>query len=162
MDVDDPQVKGLRFAKVLVWLVYAYFVLAVIILVLAFFLLLFNASTAAEFTQWVYRSADRVLEPFRGIFPSAAVGGNGSVVDFAVVFAIIIYGIFAMLVQSAVGWLDRRIAEHRSDLLRAQRNLGPATGAPAPTAPAPAPTAPAPTTPAAQPGTGSGPGRPTT
>ena len=57
MDVDDPQVKRLRFAKVLVWLVYAYFVLTMIILVVAFFLLLFNASTAAEFTQWVYRSA---------------------------------------------------------------------------------------------------------
>ncbi len=153
MDVDDPQVKRLRFAKVLVWLVYAYFVLAMIILVVAFFLLLFNASTAAEFTQWVYRSADRVLEPFRGIFPSAALGGNGSVIDFAVVFAIIIYGIFAMLVQSVVDWLDRRIAEHRSDLLRAQRNTGPATTAPAPTTPAP-------TTPAAQPGTANGPGAP--
>ena len=75
-----------------------------------------------------------MLEPFRGIFPSAALGGNGSVIDFAVVFAIIIYGIFAMLVQSVVDWLDRRIAEHRSDLLprtkRNTRSRPPATPAP--------------------------------
>ena len=70
---------GLKFAKVLVWLVYAYFLIAIIILVLEFFLLLFNASTDASFTQWVYRNGDRVMEPFRGIFP-AETAGNGSVI----------------------------------------------------------------------------------
>lgn len=107
--------SALKFARVLVWLVYAFLVLAVIILTLAFFLLLFNASTSAPFTQWVYRSADRLLEPFRGIFPSAE-GGNGSVLDFAVLFAIIMYGIFAMLVHALVYWLDGRIS-----LLRTKR-----------------------------------------
>ena len=105
---DSGKVTGLRFAKVLSWLVYAYFVLAVIMLVLAFFLLLFNASATADFTQWVYRSADRVMEPFRGIFPSA-VSSNGSVVDFAILFAIIMYGIVAMLLHTFVEWLDYRI-----------------------------------------------------
>jgi uncharacterized protein YggT (Ycf19 family) len=110
---DPSSVTGLKFAKVLVWLVYAYFIIAVIILTLAFFLLLFNASTDAGFTQWVYRSADRVLEPFRGIFPSATAD-NGSVVDFAVLFAIIVYGILALLVQSLIHYIDRKIAEERS------------------------------------------------
>ena len=79
---DPSMVTGLRLAKILPWLVYVYLLLEVIVLTLAFFLLLFNASTDADFTQWVYRSADRALEPFRGIFPSATAD-NGSVLDFA-------------------------------------------------------------------------------
>ena len=81
---DDPRITGLRFAKVLVWLVYAYFIVALVILTLAFFLQLFGASTTASFTEWVYRSADRVMEPFRGIFPTREIGDQGSVIDFAV------------------------------------------------------------------------------
>lgn len=111
---DSGKTTGLRFAKVLVWLVYAYFMFAVIILTLAFFLLLFNASADAGFTQWVYRSADRVLEPFRGIFPNATAD-NGSVLDFAVLFAIIVYGILAMLVHAGIDWIDRRIFQAQSD-----------------------------------------------
>lgn len=112
---DDAQVKGLRFARVIVWLVYAYFVVAAVILVLAFVLLLFNANTTAAFTEWVYRSASRVLQPFRGIFPSVQKG-NGSVVDFAVLFAIIMYGIFALAVHALVAWLDGKIVERRRAL----------------------------------------------
>ncbi|MEL7207845.1 MAG: YggT family protein [Actinomycetota bacterium] len=107
-----PTETGLKFAKVLVWLVYAYFVIAIIILVLEFFLLLFNASTDASFTQWVYRNGDRVMEPFRGIFP-AETAGNGSVIDFGVLFAIIMYGIVAMLLHGAISWIDRKIGEER-------------------------------------------------
>jgi uncharacterized protein YggT (Ycf19 family) len=115
MAEDDAKVTGLRFAKVLVWLVYAYFMLAVIILVMAFFLMLFNASADAEFTRWVYRSADRVLQPFRGIFPSVEQD-NGSVIDFAVLFAIIMYGIFASLVHAAVYWIDGKVVAQRRQL----------------------------------------------
>ena len=107
------KLKSLRFARVLVWLVYAFFVVATIILLLAFVLLLFNASTTASFTQWVYRSANRVLEPFRGIFPTVT-SGNGSVIDFAVLFAIIMYGILALVVHALVTWLDHQIIRIRS------------------------------------------------
>lgn len=113
-DNDDPRVTGLRFAKVLVWLIYAYFLVAVIILVLAFFLQLFNASTTADFTEWVYRSADRVLQPFRGIFPTRAIGEQGSVIDFAVLFAIVMYGILALVVHAFVDWLDAKIVALRA------------------------------------------------
>lgn len=110
---DPSTVTNLRLAKILPWLIYAYLLLEVIVLTLAFFLLLFNASTEADFTQWVYRSADRALEPFRGIFPSATAD-NGSVLDFAVLFAIIVYGILAMVAQSVVHWIDRKIIEERA------------------------------------------------
>ena len=112
----DGRTVGLKIAKVLVWLVYAYFLVAVVILVLAFFLLLFNASTSAEFTQWIYRSADRMLEPFRGIFPSALVGEQGSVLDFAIIFAIVMYGLFALVVSNIVDWLDHLIVSRRTAL----------------------------------------------
>ena len=107
------KIKGLRFAKVVVWLIYVYFIAATIILLFAFFLLLFNASTDASFTQWVYRSANRVLEPFRGIFPTVT-NGNGSVIDFAVVFAIIMYGILALVVHALVSWLDSQIIRNQN------------------------------------------------
>ncbi len=124
---DDSQVKGLRFARVLVWLVYAYFIAAVIILVLGFFLQLFNASTSASFTQWVYRSADRVVAPFRGIFPSVT-HDNGSVVDFAMLFAIIMYGIFALVVHALVDWLDTKIGARRVQLARQEPSSWPGGG----------------------------------
>ena len=111
---DDRAVRGLTFAKVLVWLVYAYFVLALIILIAAFFLQLFNASATAGFTEWVYRSANRVLEPFRGIFPQVGFD-NGSIIDFAVLFAIIMYGIFALVVHGVVEWIDSKIMTLRRE-----------------------------------------------
>lgn len=111
---------GLRVARVLVWAVRAVVLAAVVILVLTFFLLLFNASTAAEFTQWVYRSADRVLQPFRGIFPTAALGDRGSVVDFAVLFAIIVYTLLGEAVGALVAWLDRTTAEQQAAAQRAR------------------------------------------
>lgn len=101
-------VKGLKVAKVLTWLVYAYVIVAVVMLTLYFFLLLFNADPSASFAEWVYRSADRVMEPFRGIFPTKEAG-NGSVLDFAVLFAMLVYGIVALLLHSLISWLDYRV-----------------------------------------------------
>lgn len=105
---EPGSVKGLLVAKVLTWLVYAYVVVAVVMLTLYFFLLLFNADPSASFAEWVYRSADRVMEPFRGIFPTKEAG-NGSVLDFAVLFAMLVYGIVALLLHSLISWLDYRI-----------------------------------------------------
>lgn len=113
---DAGSVTALRIAKVMTWLVYAYLLLAVIVLTLAFFLLLFNASETADFTQWVYRSANRALEPFRGIFPTVA-GENGSVISFAVLFAIIVYGIVALLLHALIAWIDNKIREQRAKAL---------------------------------------------
>lgn len=105
---DSTTITGLRVAKVLTWLVYAFVLVAVILLVLEFLLLLFNADPTASFSEWVYRSADRVMEPFRGIFPTKQAG-NGSILDFAVLFAIVIYGVVALALHSLAEWLDYRI-----------------------------------------------------
>lgn len=109
-------VKGLKVSRWLVWFVWAYIVFVMIILSLAFFLLLFNASTDTSFVDWVYRSADRAMEPFRGIFPTETVG-NGSVIDFSILFAIVTYSILGMVVNALVSFLDRKVAEEKDKAL---------------------------------------------
>lgn len=114
---EDPgSIKGMRFARWFVWFVWAYFSFVIIVLTLAFILLLFNANPDVGFVSWVYRSADRAMEPFRGIFPTETAG-NGSVIDFSILFAMIVYGIVASLVQTLVNFLDRRIAEERAKVM---------------------------------------------
>ena len=113
---DSSSVKGWRFSRWLVWAVWAYFTFVVIMLTMAFFLLLFNANPDAGFVAWVFRSADRAMEPFRGIFPTATAG-NGSIIDFSVLFAIIVYGIIALLIHALVNFIDRKIAEERAKAL---------------------------------------------
>ena len=169
MAEDDPRITGLRFAKVLVWLIYAFFVVALIILVLSFFLQLFDASPTASFTEWVYRNADRVLEPFRGIFPTRQIGESGSVIDFATLFAIVMYGILALVVHAFVNWLDNQIMTLRADQeatrrdaearARAARDLASGAGAggagdPRYGQPAPGPSTPGAPPSAPPPGTG--------
>ena len=92
--------------RAIVWFVYAFALFAIVIATLAFVLQLFGADPNNEFAQWVYRSASRVTAPFRGIFPSH-VSGN-SVFDVSLLFAIIMYALFALLVNALVDFIDRR------------------------------------------------------
>ena len=82
--------------RAIVWFVYAFALVAIVIATLAFVLQLFGADPNNGFAQWVYRSAARVTAPFRGIFPSH-VNGN-SVLDVSLLFAIIMYALFAVFV----------------------------------------------------------------
>ena len=109
---DTSLLKGLRVSRWVVWFVWAYVVFLIVILTLAFFLLLFNANPDAGFVEWVYRSSDRAMEPFRGIFPTETVG-NGSVIDFSILFAIIVFGILGLVVNALVNFLDRKIGEEK-------------------------------------------------
>jgi uncharacterized protein YggT (Ycf19 family) len=101
-----------RLAKGLILFLYGVLIIAEVLLVMTFFLQLFNASESASFTQWVYRSSARVLAPFRGIFPTIE-GQHGSVLDFSVLFAMLIYGMLAMGAHSLIAWLDRKLAAQR-------------------------------------------------
>jgi len=92
--------------RAIVWVVYVFAVIAIVIATIAFVLQLFGADPSNEFAQWIYRSASRVTEPFRGIFPTH-VNGN-SVVDVSLLFAIIMYALFALLVNVLIDYIDRR------------------------------------------------------
>ena len=92
--------------RAIVWFVYAFALVATVIATLAFVLQLFGADPNNGFAQWVYRSASRVTAPFRGIFPTH-VNGN-SVLDVSLLFAIIMYALFALLVHALIDYIDRR------------------------------------------------------
>lgn len=113
---DSSLLKGLRVSRWVVWFVWAYVVFLIIILSLAFFLLLFNANPEASFVDWVYRSSERGMEPFRGIFPTETVG-IGSVIDSSILFAVVVYSILGMVVHALVNFLDRKISEEKARAL---------------------------------------------
>ena len=106
--------KGItRVARALTYLVYAFVIVALIILTLGFFLLLFGANPEADFAEWVYRSLGRVMAPFRGIFEPVRLDGQ-SVLDTSVLFAMIVYGIAALLLHALITWLSERLYHMRA------------------------------------------------
>ena len=98
--------------RALVYLVYFFVTVALIVLTFGFFLLLFGANPDAAFAEWVYRSLDRVMAPFRGLFESIQLNGK-SVLDVSVLFAMIVYGIVAMALHALIEWLTARIVAMR-------------------------------------------------
>jgi len=103
----------LWIARAVSYLVYAYLVIVEIILLLGFILLLFGANPSSGFTEWVYRNLDRVMSPFRGIFTPIELGVTSgdvpAIFETSVVFAMIIYGIVALLLSALIGWLSARL-----------------------------------------------------
>jgi uncharacterized protein YggT (Ycf19 family) len=104
--VAEAAVVSLWVGRVLLWLVYAFSTVAAILLLIAFFLQLTGANPAAPFAAWVYRSSDVLLTPFRSLYPTAKVHDSRSVLNLSIVFAIFMYGLFAVLFAAAVGWFD--------------------------------------------------------
>lgn len=100
-------------ARVVAGVTYAYVLVVEIILGVGFILLLFGANPSSGFVEWVYRSLDRAMRPFRGIFAPVELGVAGndvpSVLDTSVLFAMIIYGIVAIALGSLLHWLKTRI-----------------------------------------------------
>jgi uncharacterized protein YggT (Ycf19 family) len=102
-----------RIARALTYLVYAFVIVALVILVFGFFLLLFGANPDAPFAEWVYRSLARVMAPFRGLFEPVPLNGD-SVLDPSVVFAMIVYGIAGLFLHALIDWLTRRLLVMRT------------------------------------------------
>jgi uncharacterized protein YggT (Ycf19 family) len=107
-DVQPEIVWIVRLARVIVLFIYVVVAACAAILGLGFVLRLFGASTDADFTEWVYRNVDRIMEPFRGMFPTEPLGDR-SVLDFSLLFAMIVYGIVAVGLHALVSWLARYI-----------------------------------------------------
>jgi uncharacterized protein YggT (Ycf19 family) len=139
---DPPKVWLLRVTKALVVFVYIVVLVNLVLLILGFFLQLFGASTDAEFTRWVYRNVERIMEPFRGMFPSRAVTDQ-SVLDVSLLFAMVVYAIVGIAVHALVTWLTDKIVA----LQRVQRITRARTPQPYPSAEPGAPAAHYPTGP---------------
>ena len=118
-DVEDHS-SSRSTQRVIIWitravgyLLYAYLIFVEIILLLGFFLLLFGANPTSGFVQWAYRNLDRVMEPFRGIFSPIEIGQTANdvpaVFETSILFAMVVYGIVAILVSMGIHWLTGRI-----------------------------------------------------
>jgi uncharacterized protein YggT (Ycf19 family) len=92
--------------------VYAWLIVNLVMLLLAFTLRLLGANPAASFTDWVYRSVARTMAPFRGMFEPLALSDQ-SVLDTSLLFAVIIYSLAALFLRSAIDWVTKRATPHR-------------------------------------------------
>jgi uncharacterized protein YggT (Ycf19 family) len=106
----EASITLVRVGRVLTYLVYAFVLFTLVILLLGFFLLLFGANPDVPFAEWVYRGLDRVMAPFRGLFKSVELNGN-SVLDTSVLFAMIVYGIVGMALSALIHWLTAKQLE---------------------------------------------------
>ena len=97
-----------RISRVLLWVVYVWVVLNLVLLFLAFVLQLFGANPEAGFTQWVYRSVERSMAPFRGIFEPITLSDQ-SVLDTSLLFAMIVYGLVALFLRAGIDWVSELI-----------------------------------------------------
>jgi uncharacterized protein YggT (Ycf19 family) len=109
---DDAGIGLLRVGKGIVLFVYVVVVVNLVLLVLGFLLQLFGASTDAAFTQWVYRNVERVMEPFRGMFPAHALSDQ-SVLDVSLLFAMIVYLVVGLALHALIVWFTDKIATLR-------------------------------------------------
>ncbi len=137
-----------RVTRVLTWLVYAFAIVAIAFLIMAFFLELFNANESTPFVEWVDKATRRLMQPFRGIFPEVE-GESGSVFDASLLFAILIYGMLALGMHALLDWIDRKMAAARSQAFEPIRRPSPSAQPPQATSQPVAP--PAPGTPGAAP-----------
>lgn len=100
-------------AKLLLWFVYTWLIVNLVLLLLAFTLRLLGANPSAAFADWVYRSVDRTMAPFRGMFEPLALNDR-SVLDTSLLFAVIIYALAALFLRFAIEWLTKRVTPHRT------------------------------------------------
>ena len=147
----------LWLSRLVVLIVYLIVFAYAVILGIAFVLQLLGANPTADFADWIYTAAARIMEPFRGIFPTTELTG-ASVFNASLLFALLVYLFVGVVLHGIVDWLARHIAgldraEEQERMLaafeaqeRAAFGVGgaPVAGESVPTAP-PA-TAPAPNT----------------
>ena len=107
-----PVSSAYWISRAIILFVYAFAIACIVILAIAFFLQLFNANQTAPFVDWTYRAARRIMQPFRGIFPSIE-GEQGSVFDVSMLFAMFMYGLLALGANGLIAWIDRKIAAAR-------------------------------------------------
>lgn len=115
MPPGDAQVTVGTIAKVLLWFVYLWVIVSLVLLFLAFILQLFGANPNSDFAQWVYRSVERTMAPFRGIFEPITFGKK-SVLDTSLLFAMIVYGFVALFLKAAIDWVTDRTRQRRRRL----------------------------------------------
>ena len=105
----------LWFSRAIAYVINIYVLAVEAILLLGFLLLLGGANPSSGFVEWVYRSMERSMKPFRGIFAPIELGITGndvpSIFATSVLFAMIVYGLLAIVVHTVLAWLNGRAAK---------------------------------------------------
>lgn len=127
----DVQSTAGTIVRALLWLVYAWVIVNLVLLFLAFLLLLLGANPDAGFAEWIYRSVQRSMAPFHGLFEPIQLTGK-SVLDTSLLFAMVVYGFIALFLKEGIDWITRRIARRRAE--QALQDDDTMTMPPAPTA----------------------------
>lgn len=130
---EEPSLHSERKAtlivgRVLGYAVYAYVIVAEIVLGLGFVLLLLGANPSAGFVEWVYRALDRAMQPFADIFAPLDLGLSGgneveSVLDTSVLFAMLVYAIVGFGARALLDWLTVRIQHLDRDYAAYEREF---------------------------------------
>ena len=115
-------------SKALLWLIYAWVVVNLVLLFLAFVLQLFGANPEAGFADWVYGSVSRSMAPFRGLFEPVALNDK-SVLDTSLLFAMIVYAFVALFLRAAIDWLTGWLMRQQRRAA-AEASIAPTTGSP--------------------------------
>lgn len=97
-----------RVARVVTWAVYVYVLVVEVLLLAGFVLLLFGVEPSSWLAAWTYRSVERAMGPFRGVFDDLDVAPGDvvePVVESSLVFAMVVYGIVALAARDLIDWL---------------------------------------------------------
>lgn len=92
-------------SKVLAGLINFFTSVAELFLGFRVILRLFGANPTVPFVRWVYDSSGVLMQPFRGIFPTAVIKPD-FLVDFSAIFAMIVYGLVGLALLSLVVYLS--------------------------------------------------------
>jgi uncharacterized protein YggT (Ycf19 family) len=99
----------LWLCRLVVLIIYLIVFAYAVILGIAFVLRLLGANPDADFADWIYTAAARILEPFRGIFPTTEITDR-SVFDASLLFALLVYLFLGIVLHGIIDWLGRHIA----------------------------------------------------
>ena len=138
----DLRASTVWVIRAITYVAYAFLLVSQFILLQGFLLKLLGADPSADYTRWAYRSLERVMEPFRGIFTPIEIDGN-AVLDTSIMFAMVIYGIAIIAVRVFLDWLTFRLEklnlERERELAMAATPVPPTVPGPAAAVPVPAP-----------------------
>ncbi|MGI9601534.1 MAG: hypothetical protein ACR2QE_06605 [Acidimicrobiales bacterium] len=137
VDTSDPKSVTVWLVRALAYVAYAYVIITQLILVQGFLLRLLGANPDTGYVQWAYRSLERAMEPFRGIFTPVELNGD-AVLDTSILFAMFVYLVLIVAIRALVDWLTYRLNRIERQRL-AESAADAAAYAPASTVPAAVP-----------------------
>lgn len=94
--------------QMVAWLVNFFVGVAELLLALRVALRFFNGNPDATFVHWAYANTNVLLEPLRGVFPSAGFIERGWVVDFVALFAMAVYAAAGVMLLGLVARWARK------------------------------------------------------